>query len=479
MVHLSTRLFLLGCAAFGVLSRTTIQSQSCTKEACFFSWINLGPYPSSGALRGRCGEVDAAPRMPAGIFNNPFALAEYIDFTIKYYSIDNAELEQKPCDRKGRLQHSNQSVSWTDPTLMKEICGPFCKCTYPNCPDVPDRPQMERFCSLCGPKFNAPIQVQFWVPKNSFVSAAQLLQARTYHAASPLGFGRVLIAGGEDYDYQTLATTEIYSPLSDSFTPGPPLASKRLYHSASPLPDGQVLIAGGQDANGVTLNTTEIYKPETNSFAPGPPLASTRYRHAASPLPDGRVLIVGGNGTSDDILLDSSEIYNPKTNSFAPGPRLAAARSNPAASPLPDGRVLVAGGDVGGLDQDLLYPILSTTEIYNPKTNSFASGPPLATARTHSTASPLPDGRVLIAGGYTLFDGQGYGGLATSEIYNPQTNSFAPGPELARKRFNFAASPLKEGVLITGGLSPGVPPRRSAGALYILNTTEIYLFNNN
>jgi len=477
MVHLSARLFLLGCAALGVLSRTTIQSQTCTKEACFFSWINRDVYPSSG---GRCGEVDAAPRMPAGIFNNPVAVAKYIDFTIKYYSIDNAYLEQKSCDRKGRLQHSNQSVSWTDPTLMKVTCGVLCKCAYPNCPDVPDDPRKDRYCSLCGPKFNAPVQVQFWVPKNSFVSAPLLLQARTRHAASPLGFGRVLIAGGQDYGFHTLATTEIYSSLSDSFTPGPPLASKRFHHSASPLPFGRVLIAGGQDGkegqhgNFIPLNTTEIYSPETNSFAPGPPLASTRYSHAASPLPDGRVLIVGGRSTTDeDIVLDSSEIYDPKTNSFAPGPRLATARSTPAASPLPDGRVLVAGGDGG-------RTLFLTTEIYNPKTNSFAPGPPLARERTRAAASPLPDGRVLIAGGYTLYNGLGYDGLATSEIYNPQTNSFAPGPGLTRKLFNFAASPLPilGGVLITGGLSYGIPPKNEY-ALNILNTTEIYLFNNN
>jgi len=464
MVHLSAHLLLLGFAALGVLSLQPPAHGNCLKKGCFFSWVNPAVYPTSG---GRCGEVDAAPRMPAEIFDNEYSVADYVELTLKLYNIDGAKLVQKRCDREGRLQHGNQSVTFAPPTLMKRICDLQCNCPYPNCPDVPDNAPKELYCSLCGPKFNAPIQVQFWVPKNSFVSAPQLRQARAYHTASPLGqTGRVLITGGQDNGFDPIATTEIYSPLSDSFAPGPPLASKRFYHSASPLPNGRVLIAGGKGDNKITgfipLDTTEIYSPETNSFAPGPALAGKRYGHASSPLPDGRVLIVGGQDRYLDPL-NTTEIYNPKTNSFAPGPRLATARYGLTASLLMDGRVLVAGGSDNRV-------IIRTTEIYNPKTNSFASGPLLGISRSFSAASTLPDGRVLIAGGVTGGDG----GLATSEIYNPKTNSFAPGPGLTGTRYSIAASPLggngPEGVLITGGLPYEDPP---------LNTTEIYLFNNN
>ena len=34
--------------------------------------------------------------------------------------------------------------------------------TYPACPDVPDDPRNHKYCSICGPKFNQPIDVTFW-----------------------------------------------------------------------------------------------------------------------------------------------------------------------------------------------------------------------------------------------------------------------------------------------------------------------------
>lgn len=81
------------------------------------------------------------------------------------YNVDGVELKQKPCDRPGRKQSGSESVSWTTSTLMKNTCGNVCDCNYPLCPDSPDVPRNQQYCSLCGPKFNAPIKVTFWVAR--------------------------------------------------------------------------------------------------------------------------------------------------------------------------------------------------------------------------------------------------------------------------------------------------------------------------
>jgi hypothetical protein len=113
---------------------------------------------------------------------------------------------------------------------------------------------------------------------------------------------------------------------------------------------------------------------------------------------------------------------------------------------LPDGRVLVAGGfseKRGTLD---------TAEIYDPRPtfgpDNWSHERP---ARTVS-ATPLRDGRVLLVGGLSL---QKRGTLASAEIYDPRTNTFTPtaGPP-ANDRFGHAAALLPDGrVLIVGGKS--------------------------
>jgi hypothetical protein len=70
---------------------------------------------------------------------------------------------------------------------------------------------------------------------------------------------------------------------------------------------------------------------------------------------------------------------------------MAFARQSAVAAPLPDGRVVVAGGTDG-------ITARADVEVFSPASNSFlrmAHG--MAAKRAYAAA--LPDGRVLIAGG--------------------------------------------------------------------------------
>ncbi len=125
---------------------------------------------------------------------------------------------------------------------------------------------------------------------------------------------------------------------------------------------------------------------------------------------------------------------------FSPAGSMASARSAHTATLLPSGKVLIAGGGNGSTQ-------FASTELYDPATNTWASAPAMASARYNHTATRLPSGKVLVAGGRN-----GSSQLSSVELYNPATNSWASAPAMAAVRYNHTATLLPSGkVLVVGG----------------------------
>jgi hypothetical protein len=94
--------------------------------------------------------------------------------------------------------------------------------------------------------------------------------------------------------------------------------------------------------------------------------------------------------------------------------QLLTGREYAVAAPLPDGRVLIAGGvGVGGA-------VLDSAEVFDPRSETFSATGSMTTARADAVAAPLPDGRVLVAGGYDAANE-----LSTAEVYDPSTGTFS------------------------------------------------------
>ena len=114
------------------------------------------------------------------------------------------------------------------------------------------------------------------------------------------------------------------------------------------------------------------------------------------------------------------------------------------ATRLQTGKVLIAGGFHSP-------EYLATTELFDPATNSFQSSGSMAEARRQHTATLLNNGKVLIAGGFS----QGLSGAITrssAELYDPATGTFSSAGNMSTGRRDHTASLLNDGrVLIAGG----------------------------
>jgi Galactose oxidase, central domain/Kelch motif len=220
-----------------------------------------------------------------------------------------------------------------------------------------------------------------------FLPTGAMASPRGGFTATRLRDGRVFVVGGTDGS-RTLATAELYDPTSGRFTSSGNLGQARSAHTATLLGDGRVLVVGGSDGGSV-LATAEVFDPARGRFEPAGSLRAPRHKHAAVALRDGRVLVVGGSDARDFRgRYRASELWSPTGRRFTQAPALRERRFK-----LPDAVVRLAAGDV------LVAGGGGTVERYRPGGQFLRDGE-LGRPFMFATATVLPDGRVLVAGGY-------------------------------------------------------------------------------
>jgi hypothetical protein len=289
------------------------------------------------------------------------------------------------------------------------------------------------------------------VSAQNFTTTGSLNVARLWHTATLLNNGMVLIAGGQDPTGNTTASAELYNPATGTFTATGSMTTARNFHTATLLNNGMVLIAGGGNNTApFVLGTAELYNPVTGTFTTTGTMTTARHEHTATLLNNGMVLIAGGGNETTagfNFILASAELYDPATGTFITTGSMTPGEALHTATLLNNGMVLIAGGiDPTGTTS-------ASAELYNPATGTFTATGSLNTARLYHTATLLNNGMALIAGGTgsanTLIP------LAGAELYNPATGIFTGTGSLNTARHRHTATLLNNGTVLIAGGSQG------------------------
>jgi Kelch motif/Galactose oxidase, central domain len=295
----------------------------------------------------------------------------------------------------------------------------------------------------------------------AWTATGSMSGGRILHTATLLADGKVLVAGSAGsatpgsmmvYSF-TLATAELYDPGSGSWTATGSMSGGRILHTATLLPDGKVLVAGGADSISETsvnaLATAELYDPATGNWTATGNMIEARARHTATLLANGKVLVAGGSGSAaGSDSLATAELYDPATGTWTATGTMIEARTYQTATLLPDGKVLVAGGD------GRHGPQLASAELYDPGTGSWTATGTMVKDHAEHTATLLQDGRVLVLGGSSAPPTPSP--TATAELYDPRTGSWTAAESMNREHYGGTATLLDDGsVLLAGGGSSG------------------------
>ena len=253
-----------------------------------------------------------------------------------------------------------------------------------------------------------------------------LIYDHVNHTATLLPDGRVLVAGAYDSDGAP-ASAELYDPSTGSWTATGDMTGGRAEHTATLLPDGRVLVAGGVRRQLGATATAELYDPSTGyldrhrEHDRGPQSgtrprccptaacwwpAARRRRAATAELYDPRTGTWTATGNGRGALLPHCHAAarwhgarrrrrrrrrpSPSCTTRAPGPgppprTMIHGRWTLTATLLPDGTVLVAGGGEGATSADL----------YDPRTGTWTATGAMIHGPTQDAATLLADGAVL------------------------------------------------------------------------------------
>jgi hypothetical protein len=297
----------------------------------------------------------------------------------------------------------------------------------------------------------------------TFAPTGSMIAARSFHAATLLRDGKVLVVGGG------MASAEIYDPATKTFARTGDLTKARTNPTATLLDDGRVLIVGGDPFTSVDppiappKTTAEVFDPSTGTFTRTADMVTVHIDGTATLLNTGKVLIAGGivslgglYPNSFPAVVANPELYDPPTGSFSltgafqsdgDGFFVTGGPNVSAATLLPDGRVLIAGEP----DSELYDPVTATFSLTGATvTPCFGFGDRADQYISGRTATLLMNGKVLEAGG----GHEDCGRFANAELYDPDAGKFAATGNMTRARDNHTATLLPTGtVLITGGES--------------------------
>lgn len=190
-----------------------------------------------------------------------------------------------------------------------------------------------------------------------------------------------------------------------------------------------------------------------------PPLTEARFHQTSVLMGDGRVLVSGGR--VGDFLRATAEVMSPFTMRWTPTGSMSIPRWQHTATALPNGKVLVTGGFTNPYTPGAnAQPITNTAELYDPATGTWTPTGSMTTRRALHVAQLLDNGKVLVAGGRFCDNPPPTAcnfmfRSQTAELYDPATGTFTPTASMNIARHTTSAAKLLDGrVLVPAGFTP-------------------------
>jgi N-acetylneuraminic acid mutarotase len=255
--------------------------------------------------------------------------------------------------------------------------------------------------------------------------------------------GKIYAIGGYNGSY--LGTNEEYDPATDTWTTKAPMPTPRSSFAIAVV-QNKIYVIGGKEGPSTadTSVANEVYDPatdtwETKSHAP------VGYRLGFSAeVVSGKIYIIGGciSPFRPWPNTDANDVYDPTTDSWASGAPIPTPVFDSASAVL-DNKIYIMGGR--SIPENVTYDL---TQIYDPATDAWSYGASVPTALSggvaEATTGVMAPKRIYVLNGYMC---EGGGGMYYSEtvyltqVYDPEKDAWSSNAQkLTRRGFGLAVT---------------------------------------
>jgi len=271
---------------------------------------------------------------------------------------------------------------------------------------------------------------------------ASLSLVRAGHGTVALKSGKILVFGG--YGDGALSSAVLFDPTTETWSAASSMNEKRAFPAATLLPSGKLFVVGGCRGLWYETDSAEIYDETTDTWttaSSAPTAHGYEGPSSALLLPSGKVMLSGPS---------AAEIYDPATDKWSAGPDNATGYKGGLLTLLASGKVLATASECPAGSWPAPSPC---AQIFDLSTTKAVATPNMAVARVSHSAILLPSGKVLVAGGmnWAFAYGGGVKVFASTEYYDPGTNSWSTGPSMGTPRYAFASTLLSSGRWLVAG----------------------------
>lgn len=281
-----------------------------------------------------------------------------------------------------------------------------------------------------------------WTLTDGFNPLKPMTLPRHGSAMVRIGLNFLVIGGGR-WGAPDLASAELYDPVFASWRSAGNMSIPRSKMSWALLPSGKVLVAGGFSGSG-PVSSAEIYDPGSNSWSTTLPMPFATELGRAVTLKNGTALFVGGStDRSDRPGSTKAAVYDESSHTWTSVGDLATPRVVFGMIALPSGKAIAFGGEHDSIHTD-------ESEIFDPVTATWSPGPKMPEKVSEIVVVALNDGNALIVGGH----GEAIPWATTSaSVYDVASNAFYPTSPMSVGRLDPYAAAIGDGALVAGGLA--------------------------
>ena len=265
---------------------------------------------------------------------------------------------------------------------------------------------------------------------------------------------------------------EVYDPIAETWSTKKPMPTPRggfaiaVFENKIYTFGGRIKYGGSSPPELTAVN--EVYDPATDTWTTKASMPTPKAGLSANVV-NGKIYLIGGftysNFTSH--LSNENLVYDPLADSWATATPIPTSVYDYASAVVDNKIYVISGHETEVISDNGTAHIPAPNQIYDPRTDTWASGAPMPYAVTYGAAAGATTGvvapkAIYVMGGFVGF----YAPFNLAQVYHPENDTWSLGADMPSPLFYLGVAVVKDQLYAIGGMTAILTPSTAENKQY-------------